>query len=61
MISRTLSERVQKLEERLIPTDEPIVIQIKYVSSDGSVTDGPTYGPSENPSAQPTYGRPPNS
>jgi hypothetical protein len=32
MIGRTLSKRVQKLEARLIPTDEPMVIQMMYVS-----------------------------
>jgi hypothetical protein len=41
MINRTLSKRVQKLEARLIPTDEPMVIHIKYVSPDGTVEDGP--------------------
>jgi hypothetical protein len=30
--------------KRLILTAEPVVIQIKYVSPDGSVTDGPLYG-----------------
>ena len=42
MITRTLSKRVQKLETRRILTDiQPTVIQIQYVSADGSVTDGP--------------------
>ena len=41
MINRTLSRRLQKLEDRLIPNDEPIVIHIKYVSPDGTVKDGP--------------------
>ena len=40
MINRTLSRRLQKLEDRLIPNDEPIVIHIKYVSPDGTVKDG---------------------
>jgi hypothetical protein len=39
-VSRNVSKQVQKLEERLIPTDEPMVIHVKYVSLDGSVTDG---------------------
>jgi hypothetical protein len=43
MINRSLSKRVQKLEARLIPTDEPMVIQIVYVSPNGSVRDGPRY------------------
>jgi len=41
MINRSLSKRVQKLEARLILTDEPMVIQIVYVSPNGSVRDGP--------------------
>ena len=41
MITRSLSKRLEKLE-RLIPTGEPIVIQIVFVSArDGSVKDGP--------------------
>ena len=52
MIGRTLAKRVQKLESRLIPTDEPMVIHIMYVSPDGTVTDGYTIGgPSEDASA----------
>jgi hypothetical protein len=42
--SRILSEPVQKLEARLIPSSEPMVIQVRYVSPDGTVTDGPRYG-----------------
>jgi hypothetical protein len=60
MIGRTLSNRVQKLEARLIPTDEPMVIHVKYVSPDGSVEDGYTIGgPSEGASAQVPNKRPP--
>ena len=44
MIGRTLSKRVRKLEARLIQTEEPMVIQIKYVSPDETVTNGPRYG-----------------
>jgi hypothetical protein len=44
MITRTLSKRVQRLEAPLIPTDEPMVIHVKYVSPDGTVTDGYTIG-----------------
>jgi hypothetical protein len=43
MINRSLSKRLQKLEARLRPTEEPRVIQIRYVSPDGSVRDGPLY------------------
>ena len=62
MINRTLSKRVQKLEARLIPTEKPMVIQIRYVSPDGTVTLGPKYGVgglSEDASAQPPHKRPP--
>jgi len=56
MITRTLSKWVQKLEACLIPTDEPMVIHVKYVSPDGTVTDGYTIGgASEDASAQPPY------
>ena len=58
IISRNLSKRVQKLEARLIPTDDPMVIRIKYVSPDGTVKDGPQYGTgglSEEASARPPY------
>ena len=58
MINRTLSKRVQKLEARLIPSSEPMVIQIRYVSPDGSTWLGPKYGLSEDASAQPPYRRP---
>jgi hypothetical protein len=43
MINRSLFKRMQKMEARLMPTEEPRVIQIKFVSPDGSVTDGPLF------------------
>ena len=43
MINRSLSKRLQKLEARLIPPKEPRVLQVRYVSPDGSVRDGPLY------------------
>ena len=42
MINRTLSKRVQKLEARLIPTEEPRAIHVVYVSPDGTRTEGYT-------------------
>jgi hypothetical protein len=39
MIGRTLSKRIKKLEARLIPTEEH-VIHVRYVSPDGTRTDG---------------------
>ena len=41
MGSRTLSKRLERLETRIIPAGEPLVVQIQYVSPDGSVEDGP--------------------
>jgi hypothetical protein len=59
MISRNLSKRVQKLEGRLIPTEEPRLIHIVYVSPDGTRKYGYTvWGPSGDPSAHPPYQRP---
>ena len=39
--TRTLSKRLERLETRMMPTDEPLVVQIQFVSPDGSVEDGP--------------------
>ena len=41
MINRTLSKRLERLETRLAPEGEPLLIQIQFVSSDGAVEDGP--------------------
>ena len=41
MGSRTLSKRLERLETRMMPAGEPVVIQVQYVSPDGSVRDGP--------------------
>jgi hypothetical protein len=45
MISKSLSRRLEELESQLLPEPEtePIVIQIVYVSPDGSSEDGPTF------------------
>jgi hypothetical protein len=58
-VNRSLSKRVRKLETRLIPTEEPHVIHIVYVSPDGTRTDGYTVGGPEHASAQPPHKRPP--
>ena len=50
IISRNLSKRVQKLETRLIPTEEPRVVHIVYVSPDGTRTDGPRITCAASPS-----------
>ena len=41
MTCRTLSKRLQRLETRMMPAGEPLVIQVQYVSPDGSVEDAP--------------------
>lgn len=41
MSIRNLAQRLKRLEARLIPTGEPLVIQILWVSPDGSAVDGP--------------------
>jgi hypothetical protein len=41
MITRNLSRRSERLETRLMPAGEPLVIEVQFVSSDGSVADRP--------------------
>jgi len=43
MSLRNLSRRLEQLEVRLGAADEQLVIQICYVSGDGSVVDGPQF------------------
>ncbi len=43
MISRNLAQRLERLETRLLPVGEPVVIQITFVSSDGRRVDGPRF------------------
>ena len=43
MISRNLSRRLDRLETHLRPADELLTIQVRYVSPDGSVVDGPRF------------------
>jgi len=43
MISRNLARRLERLETRLVPAGEPLVVQIHYVSPDGSRVDGPRF------------------
>ena len=57
-VNRSLSKRVRKLETRLIPTEEPHVIHIVYVSPDGTRTDGYTVGGRSEDASAP-YKRPP--
>jgi hypothetical protein len=39
-----LLKRLEELECRILPEDEPVVIQIVFVSSDGTKEDGPRFG-----------------
>ena len=43
MIGRKLSKRLERLETRMIPAGEPMVMQIVFVSADGSTSDGPRF------------------
>jgi hypothetical protein len=43
MGSRTLSKRLERLETRMMPASEPLVLEIQFVSADGSVEDGPRF------------------
>jgi hypothetical protein len=43
MIGRNFSKRLERLETRTMPAGEPLVIQVQFVSADGSVKDGPRF------------------
>ena len=43
MISKKLTARLERLETRMIPEGDPMVLQIQFVSSDGTVEDGPRF------------------
>jgi hypothetical protein len=43
MRTTTFSKRLQLLETRMMPAGEPLIIQVQYVSLDGSVEDGPRF------------------
>ena len=43
MIGRTLSKRLERLETRTMPAGGPLILQIQFVSPDGSVEDGPRF------------------
>ena len=43
MISRNLARRLKMLESRFVPNGEPLVIQVQFVSLDGSHVDGPRF------------------
>lgn len=41
VIGKTLVRRLEHLEYRLPPEGEPLVIQVRFISPDGTSTDGP--------------------
>jgi hypothetical protein len=43
MIGRNLTGRLERLETRLMPAAEPVIVQITYVSPDGSEENGPRF------------------
>jgi hypothetical protein len=40
MISRNLSRRLEKLEERVLPPENRVVLRIVFVNTDGTVPSG---------------------
>jgi len=40
MTTRNLARRLERLETRLVPAGEPVVIQVYFVSPDGRRVDG---------------------
>jgi hypothetical protein len=40
MITRNLARRLERLETRLVPEGEPLVINVHFVSTDGSRVGG---------------------
>src|SRR5260370_19107627 len=53
-MTKTLSRRLERLEEQMMPISEPTVLQIVYVDSAGNRTDGPKF---EIPSYGPAHDR----
>ena len=43
MISRNLSRRLERLETRLMPAGEPLVVEVQFVFTDGSRIEGPRF------------------
>ena len=43
MITRNMARRLERLEARLVPAGEPLVIQVHFVSPDGSRVAGPRF------------------
>jgi hypothetical protein len=43
MIGRSLTLRLERLESRLVPAGEPMVINVHFVSADGSRVGGVRY------------------
>ncbi len=41
MLSKNVSLRLERLEEEMLPVGEPKVIQVIFVSADGTRRDGP--------------------
>jgi hypothetical protein len=43
MIGRTLAKRLDRLETRMLPSGEPMIMQIVFVAADGTEADGPRF------------------
>jgi hypothetical protein len=53
-MTKTLSRRLERLEEQMMPAGEPTVLQIVAVDSNGNRTNGPRF---EVPSYPPAHDR----
>ena len=49
LISRRLAARLEQLEASFLPAEEPLVIQVVYITQDGRSVDGPRYTLPGNP------------
>jgi hypothetical protein len=43
MISRSLCRRLERLEERVVPTGIPCILEVIFVSPDGTQRPGPSF------------------
>ena len=43
MTTRNITRRLERLEEETLPAGEPKVIQVVFVSTDGTRKEGPRY------------------
>jgi hypothetical protein len=56
--TRNITRRLERLEEETKPVGEPMIIQVVYVSTDGTRKDGPQYEIPVYPAGRSRYGWP---